>query len=199
MCLLNQSDKSKWRVSKSLIWLATKVVQFNLQSYVHLHNSYPTHANLLGIKLPSYECLWTFWIWIHTCVSMSVSLLMCWVDWESSLVPRSSMAVISLCEALFRRCVVSSVRLSFTKTSIYMQTHRQRERVTGSIAVFIMVFIQSHILYIILKYLQLYFLGHCAGLNHSGLEQLHTPWMRQYLLYFVVNFLILKWGNQKVK
>ncbi len=26
----------------------------HLQSYVHLHNSYPSHANLLGINLPSY-------------------------------------------------------------------------------------------------------------------------------------------------
>jgi len=66
------------------------------------------------------ECCWTFWICIHTCVSVSVSLLMCWVDWESSLVPRSSMVVISLCRAIFCRCVVSFVRLSFTKTSIYM-------------------------------------------------------------------------------
>ncbi len=36
--------------------------KFNLrlQSYVHLHNSYPSHANLLGINLPSYpyyECI----------------------------------------------------------------------------------------------------------------------------------------------
>ncbi len=37
--------------------------KFNLrlQSYVHLHNSYPTHGNILGIKLPSYESTSTCW------------------------------------------------------------------------------------------------------------------------------------------
>ncbi len=31
-----------------------------LQSYVHFHKSYHTHANLLGVKLPSYEHIYAF-------------------------------------------------------------------------------------------------------------------------------------------
>ncbi len=46
--------------------------KFNLrlQSYVHFHKSYHTHANLLGVKIPSYNALSNvlpgIWITLHT-------------------------------------------------------------------------------------------------------------------------------------